>query len=490
MTPAEVKAELGDLPRVGSRWFDVAPDVFAEHVSDGRWKAYGHLKFLADIVVETVLTKSGRLIVNMPPRMGKSLFNSVWFPIWHIEQFPHRTVACVSYEAPIAEDFGRLVRNEFRDNDALRESLSQDSESVKRFHTTKGGGMISVGVGGALTGRGFHLGIVDDPYKGWKEAYSPTIQKRVIDWYNGVFRHRAEPGASMIINMTRYHPNDLVGWLLKNSGERWRVVSLPALALRGDPMGRPEGAPLCPDRYPLEEVLALKAGILSPMWEALHMQRPTGAGTGRVYSYFTQENVQPVELRPGFPLHLSADFNVNPGTHFLLGQHDPRTDEFILAHELYVENGDTRDALNKLFRWAGENGGLEQFKEIHVFGDSSGKSRTLVTSESCYDMIARELHARGKMPYRIRVPDQAPSVRDSVDSINDAFCDTSGRRRYLVNPRCSRTIRDFLEVFTDEKGQIDKTDMSLTHPSDAQRYWVHYLRPIQSRARPRNKVGV
>jgi hypothetical protein len=135
-------------------------------------------------------------------------------------------------------------------------SLSQDSRAADRWNTKAGGGMKTAGIGGGITGRGARLLIIDDPIKDDAEANSLLERTRVLDWWRGTARTRLEPGAAVILCMTRWHDDDLAGRLIKTGergdGEKWEVLNLPALAEEGDPLGRAPGEALWPARYDTE----------------------------------------------------------------------------------------------------------------------------------------------------------------------------------------------------------------------------------------------
>src|SRR5207244_2242627 len=116
------------------------------------------------------------------------------------------------------------------------------------------GGMTAAGVGGAMTGKGAHLLVIDDPVKNAEQAQSKTVREKHWEWYRSTAYSRLEPGGAVVIVMTRWHEDDLVGRLLAEAeaeGERWEILRLPALAEEADPLGRAPGEPLWPERYPL-----------------------------------------------------------------------------------------------------------------------------------------------------------------------------------------------------------------------------------------------
>lgn len=214
----------------------------------------------------------------MPPRHGKSELISHWLPVWYLNTWPHRRIILATYGAEFAADWGRRVRNTIQEHrGSLRVSIADDSSAANRWHTTGGGGMIAAGAGGPITGRGADLFIIDDPVKTAEDAYSETYRERVWDWWTTTARTRLEPGASVVILMTRWHDDDLAGRVLRNAREtglEWEVLELPALAEARDQLGRQPGEALWPERYDAEELRALQAQVGSRTWSALYQQHP------------------------------------------------------------------------------------------------------------------------------------------------------------------------------------------------------------------------
>jgi len=251
---------------------------YAERMSGGAWVAYPFHKYLAERV-QTALEKGGaRLVISCPPRHGKSELLSHWLPTWFLDTNPNKRVMLASYADTLAGDFGVKVRTELATNDLAWAKPDGDTKQRTDWKTREGGGMRTAGVGGGITGRGGDLLIIDDPVKNWEEAQSPVFRKRAIDWFNSTLYTRAEPGASIIVIMTRWHQGDLAGFLLDKHTDDWEEIRLPAFAEEGDPMGRKPGEALCPERYTQTDLQKIKNGVGSIMWAGMFQQRPTQAG--------------------------------------------------------------------------------------------------------------------------------------------------------------------------------------------------------------------
>ncbi len=250
-----------------------------------------------------------RLMIFMPPRHGKSEFASHYFPAWFLGNFPDQRVMLASYEATFAASWGRKVRetvteaagrNLFPVRVAAGNSAVSDwgleQYDGQRWRLTTGG-MVTAGVGGALTGRGFNLGIIDDPVKNAEEAQSSVYREKAWDWYNSTFATRAEPNAATIIIETRWHQDDLAGRVLANATEPWEVIKLPALAEEDDVLGRQPGEPLWPERYNAEALDTIRRESGSFWWSAMYQQRPTAREGGFFKRHwFDLVDVVPVQV--------------------------------------------------------------------------------------------------------------------------------------------------------------------------------------------------
>ena len=261
-----------------SAWLST-PASLAWMLSEQRWHPARHLLLLNRRLTDLATGRIRRLLVSMPPRHGKSELISHWLPVWYLNTWPERRIILATYGADFAADWGRRVRNTVQEHaDTLQVRIAQDSSAANRWHTTAGGGMVAAGAGGPLTGRGADLFIIDDPIKTAEDAYSATWRERVWDWWTTTARTRLEPGASVVVLMTRWHDDDLAGRILRNaqeSGDAWEVLNLPALAENGDPLGREPGEALWPERYDVEALQTTRREVGERTWSALYQQRPT-----------------------------------------------------------------------------------------------------------------------------------------------------------------------------------------------------------------------
>lgn len=226
-----------------------------------------------------------RIMVFMPPRHGKSDTATQKFPSWVLGKQPHWPVMVSSYSDELATDFGMLTRNIMQTNEyhaMFNTQLRHDAKAKGKWVTDAGGGYTAVGVGGALTGRGFKIGIIDDPFKNREEADSPVVRESRYNWYRSTFYTRQE-GASMIVFiLTRWHEDDLAGRVLrdadiaKKDGEpydEWEIISYKALATENDDH-RQEGDALWPNKFSRDKLLVMKSTMGGYEFSALYQQTP------------------------------------------------------------------------------------------------------------------------------------------------------------------------------------------------------------------------
>lgn len=216
-----------------------------------------------------------RLAVAMPPRHGKSLLISQFFPAWFLLVYPWQRVILCSYEADFASQWGRKVRDVVTQWGPLfGVHVRADSKAADRWEiATHGGGMQTAGVGGPVLGKGADLLVLDDLTKNAQEALSPTHRAKAWDWLTSTAFTRLEPGGRVVNVQQRWHTEDVTGQLIRSEPARWDVLTLPALAEGNDPLGREPGEALWPDRYPAKELESRRA--LAPVWfAAQYQQRP------------------------------------------------------------------------------------------------------------------------------------------------------------------------------------------------------------------------
>ncbi len=263
------------------------PHSFAQRLGEGRWKAAAHHRLISLCIARAIFANETKIIVvEAPPRHGKSELVSHWLPCWYLSMFPHRRVLLSAYAADFAAEWGEKARNtlnKFYDATGVR--VSQDSSARNRWRTEQGGGMETAGVGGQTTGKGAGLFVIDDPIKDAEEADSEVIREKHWNWWMTVPWTRREPGIGTVyvVMHTRWHQDDLAGRILANENLKPFVTRLrfPALAEdENDLLGRKPGDALWPEGISAEGpngLLALKSGMSARWWNAQFQQSPTSA---------------------------------------------------------------------------------------------------------------------------------------------------------------------------------------------------------------------
>jgi predicted phage terminase large subunit-like protein len=291
------------------------------YTADSHWRydINWHHELLADRLERIASGEIERLIIAMPPRHGKSELASRRFPAWLLGRNPHEQLIVCSYSASLASSLNRDVQK------IMSESVYHDTFPATRLSRSNvvtradlpalrnstifevvgaRGYFLSAGVGGPITGRGMTLGIIDDPIKNREEANSPTIREKIWNWYTSTFLTREEARARIVIIMTRWHEDDLVGRVLrqaKETGEHWHVLSLPAVLdcppCEGDT--RKLGDPLWPKKYDAVKLDRRRKAIGEFEWLSLYQQRPTPIGGGifqRVWWRHCEERERPTRF--------------------------------------------------------------------------------------------------------------------------------------------------------------------------------------------------
>lgn len=286
------------LQALANRPADEPPPSFREFVGRVRpgYRWYRHCEILAAVLQRVADGELRRLMVFMPPRHGKSEAVSRLFSAYYLYRYPHRWVGINSYGAELAYTLSRASREHY---ERAGGRVKAGADAVKHWETPDGGGLWAAGVGGPITGKGWHLGIIDDPIKNAKEAASGTVRTSHKEWYGSTFYTREEPGddgtpdGALVVVQTRWNQDDLAGWLLKEESEddgnpeRWHVVNFEAIkedasaelpaTCTVEPDWRKPGEALCPERRPLAKLEQIKRRIGSYFWNALFQQRPRPA---------------------------------------------------------------------------------------------------------------------------------------------------------------------------------------------------------------------
>lgn len=225
--------------------------------------------------------ESPRLMLVMPPRHGKSQITSKRYPAWVLGQYPNWEFMSCSYSGALSMSFSREVRSIMRDpmyQQLFTTRLDPDSQSVEQWLTTGGGGLVAAGVGGAITGKGAHILVIDDPVKNREDADSEAARNNTWDWYTSTAYTRLSPGGGVLVIQTRWHDDDLSGRLVQamdEGGDPFEIVNYSAVA-EEDEAFRKKGEALHPERYDADALARIRRAVGERDWNALYQGKPIG----------------------------------------------------------------------------------------------------------------------------------------------------------------------------------------------------------------------
>lgn len=253
------------------------PGLFARYVSRDTakpWKMARHMAILDKELTDIETGANDRLIVQMPPRHGKSFLTSGYFPAHYLGVYPDRNVIMCGATADLALEFSGMARDLLAEHGWMfGVSVRKDRSARDLWALEQGGICRAAGVGGAVMGRGADLLIIDDYFKDVEDALSETMRTKLYQWYLSTSGTRRSPKGAIVVMATRWHGKDLIGSILstaEQTGEKWRVINFPAL---GD-----DGAALWPEQWPAELLVKIReekyASGYPWIWEALYQQNP------------------------------------------------------------------------------------------------------------------------------------------------------------------------------------------------------------------------
>lgn len=250
-----------------------------------------HLQHISDRVTAAAKdVEAGRnrmMVIEMPPRSGKTMLGSQVLPAWLISTRSAKVVLA-SHDGGLATSWGRQIRRWVEQGRLGPDmTIARDAGAAGEWETERHGALKAVSIRESLTGRGANVMIIDDPHKDFIDAHSATMRENVWNWWLSVAQLRLEPPYLVVVIMTRWHEDDFVGRLLSTEHEGdpddWEVIRLPAIAEKGDVLGRAEGEPLLSPLLPEtpREALArwqqTRANVGEYVWSAMYQQRPAPA---------------------------------------------------------------------------------------------------------------------------------------------------------------------------------------------------------------------
>ena len=386
-----------------------------------------HHRLIAEKLEAIERGEIDRLMINMPPRHGKSELGSRRFPAWFLGRNPKETVMSASYNIDKAQEFGGEVRDIVLSLEYQRlfpgVALKEDTRAKGFWRTNQGGFYIAAGVGTSLTGRGTvgPIVLIDDPLKDREEADSERRRETVKNWYSSVVLSRFP--RAVIVVQTRWHEDDLTGWLLEEQakgGDRWEILELPAIS--------PDGKALWPEFYPIDVLERVKRSTIPRDWSALYQQRPApdeGAYFKRDWFRWYQE--KPKHLR----IYGASDYAVTEGdgdwtVHIVIGV-DVDDNIYVLdlwrgqtTSDQWVQSLIDLIRLHKPLMWVEEQGQI--IKSIGPFLEKRMKEervycrREQVASAADKPTRGRSIQARSSMG-KVYLPEKAPWVNDFTQEL-------------------------------------------------------------------------
>lgn len=290
-------------------------DHYVKFAHNGQYEHFRHTKLVCKYLQRIADGEQLALMIEMPPRHGKSMTVTESFPSFYLGKNPDKRVITASYSDSLAKKFGRKNKDKFKEfagplNDL---ELSKTNAAVKDWGIEgHSGGMLSTGIGGSITGHGADLMIIDDPIKNQQDASSETIREKIWDEWESTLSTRLHGGASVIVVMTRWHEDDIIGRLLKQGARPWIRLRLPAVAEdETDLLHRKIGEVLCPELgYDEKWAEQKKNEVGSRTWASLYQQRPSPAGGHIFKRSWVKFYVPTVEMK--VRLSLGDDVAVMP----------------------------------------------------------------------------------------------------------------------------------------------------------------------------------
>jgi hypothetical protein len=323
----EAKKELARRELARRRLLDFILFTFPDY------KVNWHHRMLVEKLEAVERGEIKRLIVTMPPRHGKSEIVSVQFPAWLIGRDKNRNVIEASYSGDLATDFGRQVRNIIA-GDKYKHlfpnvELAEDSQAKGKWNTNGRGAYNAVGVGGATTGKGADFLIIDDPIKNRQDAESAVIRESNWNWYTSTALTRLSPEGAVVVVMTRWHDDDLVGRISKTENFKdWQVLHLPAIATQ-DEEHRKQGEALWANHFTLDKLESIKRDIGSYDWSSLYQGNPIDSDSQEfrrdMFVYRTEDDLKDKRLMRYLTIDLAfSDKETADNIGFCDNRVDPR----------------------------------------------------------------------------------------------------------------------------------------------------------------------
>lgn len=408
------------------------PDAGEPHNPDlSRYAPGRHHRLLAAALMDIEAGRKRRLIVAMPPRHGKSQLSTRLMPAWFMGRNAARQTIVAAYNEDRARDFGRdvlaLLREKTFSHCFPGCQLDPGAKSAECIRTLAGGEMLFAGIGGSATGYGADLLVVDDPFKNRKEADSQARRNDVWSWFLDVASTRLMPGGAIVIVLTRWHEDDLVGrirnpaYVPEDLAAGWHTINLPAIAEADDPLGREIGEALWPEWYGIDALDEIRRvnprGFIS-----LYQQRPApeeGSYFKRptIKTYTPEQKPSALRIYAASDHALSTDPQRDASVLLIFGVD---ADERIWILDCWWGRAETDDLVNRILglmkkwrpmQWFAANDNI--FKALRPFLNKRLREEEIWCLidpiQETKDIEARAQSLRGRMEQgMVRYPAHAP----------------------------------------------------------------------------------
>jgi hypothetical protein len=363
--------------------------------------------------------EDARIILTVPPRHGKSELSTKKFPAWALGHHPEWPVAVASYSSELAVDFGQGTRDIMQSaayQAIFKSRLRYDTTAKGKWMTEEGGGYMSAGAGGAFTGKGFKIGIIDDLFKNREEAESKTIRDSRWNWYLSSFYTRQEGATAIIVISTRWHEDDIIGRLMAkqkqdeaeslSNYDRWTIVEFPAIAVKDEDF-RDKGEALWPEKFPIEKLRKTENTLGPYEFSALYQAHPiTSANQEFRETWFknrTWAQVEGLDVRKFATIDPGGKGLENDNTGIIRNYVDKENKWNLKAMGVHFDSKELLDYIFRLHEEGFEKIGIEEtvyLKAVKPFYDDESRKRNKFPNiiPLKQPTVQKEIRIRGLIP--------------------------------------------------------------------------------------------
>ena len=416
-----------------------------------------------------------RIILECPPRHGKSEISTKKFTSWALGKHPEWPIVVASYSSDLATKFGQETRdimNSAQYQSIFNTRLSKDSKAKAYWKTGAGGSYMAAGAGGAFTGTGFKIGIIDDIFKNREEADSQVVRNSRWDWYKSTFYTRQEGNTAIIVINTRWHMDDLVGRLLEqqkkaeadgqNNYDRWIRLKFPAIATENE-INRKMGEALWPSKFSIEKLKKMETTLGPYEFSSLYQATPISSENQEFKPIWFKERswseVDALDTRKFATIDPGGKELENDYTGIIRNYIDRQNNWNIKAMRVHFDSPEIINLIFKLHEEGFEKIGIEEtvyLKAVKPFFD-------------------QECRKRNKFPNIIELK---PSKRNKEVRIRGVIPRYASGSIYHISGEC-KDLTSELIVFP--KGAHDDTIDALAYQNDI--FEIRIDEHAQARAR-------